>query len=289
MLRQANLRPQKMFGQNFLIDQNLLAAVVALRGAAEGDFVVEVGPGTGTLTEALLDVGAEVLAVEIDRGLADLLGDRLGGRDRFTLIEGDALAGKHALNEQVVEAVTTRERPALLVANLPYNIATPLIAEVLRLSLRQGRAGRGGRFASMTVTVQKEVAQRLTAPVNDEHYGPISVLTALLGRAGEGRDLPASAFWPRPRVTSRMLRIDCVDPGPVVLPAIEPLDELLRLTFGQRRKQIHSAAGRAESPFSAAALAEAIAAAGVEPTARPQEVPPAAWAAMAARLNDRPV
>src|SRR5215212_9703617 len=129
LLAGAGTEPRHRFGQNFMIDQNLVRLVADAGQIAPGDLVVEVGPGTGTLTEELLARGAHVLAVEIDRDLAKLLRERFAGDGHFELIEGDALSSKHALNEELVEHLTTARSTVgsnslKLVANLPYNIAS---------------------------------------------------------------------------------------------------------------------------------------------------------------------
>src|SRR4051812_38665382 len=134
LLAGAGTEPRHRFGQNFMIDQNLVRLVADAGGIAPGDLVVEVGPGTGTLTDELLARGAELVAVEIDRDLAGLLRERLDGNERFTLIEGDALASKHRLNADLLERINAARaagRGVKLVANLPYNIASPLVIELL--------------------------------------------------------------------------------------------------------------------------------------------------------------
>src|SRR5687767_10468105 len=148
LLASANTQPRHRFGQNFMIDQNLVRVIADAAALAAGDLAIEVGPGTGTLTEELLSRGAEVVAVEIDRDLAKLLRERFETEPRFRLIEGDALSSKHALNGELVQTLTDargRGRPVKLVANLPYNIASPLIIELLILGIDQ-----------LVFTVQKE-------------------------------------------------------------------------------------------------------------------------------------
>src|SRR5215204_1803070 len=134
LLAGAGTEPRHRFGQNFMIDQNLVRLVADAGMIERGDVVVEVGPGTGTLTEELLSRGAQVVAVEIDRDLARLLRERFALNEKFSLIEGDALAGKHELNEQLTLAIQEaagRGVKTKLIANLPYNIASPLIIELL--------------------------------------------------------------------------------------------------------------------------------------------------------------
>src|SRR4051812_49531095 len=155
LLAGAGTEPRHRFGQNFMIDQNLVRLVADVGLIEAEELVIEVGPGTGTLTEELLARGADLLAVEIDRDLAGVVREKFAGNARFALIEGDALAGKHALNEELLEAIRAaakKRRKIKLVANLPYNIASPLVIELLIAGVD-----------SLTFAVQKEVGERLRA------------------------------------------------------------------------------------------------------------------------------
>jgi len=290
MLEAAGLRPRKAFGQCFLIDHNMLAKLLELAGLAArapaGLTVLEVGPGTGALTEELLDRGVGVIAVEIDRGLCRLLGERLGDRAGFTLVESDVLAGKHEIAPHVLAELPERTQ---LVSNLPYNIATPLLAECLAESWRhEKRPGPNRRcFESMTFTVQRELADRLAAPPGCEAYGPVSVMAAVLGNVTRGEVVSPGAFWPRPNVESRLCRIDFDASRAAELADVDTLAHLLRQAFGQRRKQVKSLARRRGLPWPGRAVAEAIAAAGVDPAQRPERIDPSAYAAIANRLAAR--
>ena len=287
MLEEFGLRPQKMFGQNFLVDHNLLRALVDLSGVRPGDAVLEVGPGTGTLTDVLLEAGATVLAVEIDHGLMRLLEQRYANHPRLRLLRADVLAGKHQIEPQVLAAARELGPGGIqLVSNLPYNIATPLICECLMQALAAARGEvQAVRFGRLTVTIQRELAQRLSAPVGDEAYGPASVLTGLLGRIELGKRLPATAFWPPPSVVSQMLAIDPVAPPPEILGDAQTLRKLVMWAFGQRRKKIGSTTRRAGAPFSAEAIDRALAAAGVDPDSRPERISPPQFAAMGAEIS----
>lgn len=281
ILDEASLKPQRRHGQNFLIDKNLMGRLVELAALRGDETVLEVGPGTGSLTEELLDRAGRVVAVEIDRGLCELLRRRLGGRENLTLLFGDILAGKHALADEAVEALGER---AVVVANLPFNIATPLVALCLEQSwyatCRQGKC----RFDSLTFTVQSEVADRIAAKAGSGDYGPISILTALLGRVTLGLAIPATAFWPRPKVASRIVRID-FDPARAKRVAdVAILSDVVRLAFGQRRKQIGSIVRRkqpAGGQVAPAALAAALKAVEVVETLRPEQIPAETFAAIA--------
>jgi 16S rRNA (adenine1518-N6/adenine1519-N6)-dimethyltransferase len=283
MLAEAGLTPRRRFGQIFLIDGNLMAKLLELAEVPAGQTVLEIGPGTGSLTEELLTRGAKVVAVEIDKGLCRLLRQRLGDRGDLTLIQGDALSGKGQLSEAMLSALPPTVH---LVANLPYNIATPLVAECLLHSWRvqAGQGPLGCRFDRLTFTVQREVADRLAAPPGGRDYGPVSVLVALLGRVRLGNALPALAFWPAPKVASRMVRIDLDLQAAAALKNVETLRALLALAFAQRRKQIGSIVRRKPAVFEARALASAIAAAKITPTLRPQNVTPPQYLAAANAL-----
>lgn len=199
LLASASTAPRHRFGQNFMIDQNLVRLIADAGSPGEGDLIIEVGPGTGTLTDELLARGASVTAVEIDRDLAGLLRGRFEGNEKFALIEGDALAGKHALNEQlgaVVAEARGQGRACKLIANLPYNIASPLIVELLIAGVEL-----------LAFTVQKEVADRLKAAANSDDYGPLTVVVQLLGKVEVLRTLPPQAFWPQPKIDSSLVRI----------------------------------------------------------------------------------
>lgn len=283
LLDEAGLRPRRQLGQSFLIDGNLLGKLLELAELSGGETVLEVGAGSGSLTEELLDRAAQVVAVEIDRGLCELLRRRLGGRENLRLICGDVLAGKAALCPGVLGAL----RPGShLVANLPYRIAAPLLADCLMESWRsqRGRSGARCSFERLTFTVQKELAERLSASCGGEAYGPVSVLTALLGRIRLGPAVPASAFWPRPKVVSRIVRVDFDPAGAGALADADVLRAALSLAFGQRRKQVRSILRRKAAPFAPEALAWALAAAGIDPARRAEQIHPGQYLAFANAL-----
>lgn len=194
LLAQRGLAPRKRLGQNFLTDHNLIRRLVDTAGVGEGNTVLEVGPGTGTMTEELLDRGCRVVACELDAGFASMLRERFGGQ-RFLLVEGDCLAGKRSVNPALFDAIG--EEPFTLVANLPYGAATPLMLGLL------AEPRCGGQF----VTIQKEVADRLVAAPGSKVYGAISVASQVLGRVERIATLPRECFWPRPEVTSAMVSI----------------------------------------------------------------------------------
>jgi 16S rRNA (adenine1518-N6/adenine1519-N6)-dimethyltransferase len=199
LLAEAGSQPRHRFGQNFMIDQNLVRLVAEGGQVGRDDLVIEVGPGTGTLTEELLDRSDSVVVVEIDRDLAAMLRKRFADRPNFRLVEGDALAGKHELNEELraaLQAASGRGQPVKLVANLPYNIASPLVIGLLI----EGAAVQA-------FTVQKEVADRLRAGAGTDAYGPLSAIVQMMARVEVLRNLPPQAFWPAPKIDSSLVRL----------------------------------------------------------------------------------
>jgi 16S rRNA (adenine1518-N6/adenine1519-N6)-dimethyltransferase len=199
LLAAANTQPRHRFGQNFMIDANLVRIIADAGGLSPADLAIEVGPGTGTLTEELLARAGKVLAVEIDRDLATSLRERLAYEPKFSLIEGDALDGKHALHPDLLAAIAAHHATGgavRLVANLPYNIASPLVIELLLAGVDL-----------LAFTVQKEVADRLRAGHHTDDYGPLTVMTQLLGKVEVLRTLPPQAFWPPPKIDSALVRI----------------------------------------------------------------------------------
>jgi 16S rRNA (adenine1518-N6/adenine1519-N6)-dimethyltransferase len=203
LLTEADTAPRHRFGQNFMIDQNLVRTVAAAGNVVAGDVLIEVGPGTGTLTEELLaSPAAKVIGVEIDRDLAKMLRERFADNEKFMLIEGDALSGKHELNADLLAALGSPT--AKLIANLPYNIASPLVIELLLAGVQ-----------TLVFTVQKEVAERLRASAGSDAYGPLTVMAQMLADVEMLRTLPPQAFWPAPKIDSalvRMIRNDRLGP-----------------------------------------------------------------------------
>lgn len=258
LLAEAQVHPRHRFGQHFMIDQNLVRAVAAAGQPSPGDLVLEVGPGTGTLTEELLASGADVLAVEIDRDMAALLRTRLGDRPNFSLMQADALSSKHALDARLF----TRIRHALdagravkLIANLPYNLASPLIVELLRAGL-----------PTLAFTVQREVAQRLRAAPGTEDYGALSVVVRLLGRVRILRTLPPQAFWPAPAVESALVRIDRDDR---LGTSAERFSRFVAGLFSSRRKTL-----RKGLELMGHNGDELLSAAGIDGRLRPEQLTP---------------
>lgn len=282
LLEAFGLAPQKRFGQNFLIDQNLMLKLLELAEVDSSQIVLEVGPGTGSLTEELLSRAGKVVAVEIDSGMHRLLAERLRDRANLALLHLDILVGKHAM---APEAVSALGGGANLVSNLPYNVATPLVAQCLVSSWQAAKGiSRSVRFDRLTFTVQQEVADRMVAPHGSWEYGPVSVIVALLGRTQFGPVVPNTSFWPKPQVTSRIVRIDFLPERAAELEDIWALKALVATAFGQRRKQIGSVIHRKNAAFGEEDFARALDAAGIARTVRAEEVAPEQFRAAANAL-----
>jgi 16S rRNA (adenine1518-N6/adenine1519-N6)-dimethyltransferase len=260
LLDQAGLSPKKSLGQNFLIDHNLIRKLVDASGVGPGDTVLEVGPGTGTLTEELLARDCHVVACELDDGLAALNAQRLPtlpGGQRFTLVHGDCLDSKHAINPRLI-ALLAGKRFAL-VANLPYGAATPLMS-LLLVNHPECR--------TLAVTIQKEVADRLAAAPSTKAYGALAVIAQASCRVERVALAGPECFWPRPDVTSAMILLRRLERP--LTPDLPALSAFCRVIFAQRRKQLGS-------------LIKGVdwnAASGVRPTARAEELSPAGVVAL---------
>lgn len=260
ILDRHGLEPRRRLGQNFVIDPNTVRRIAKLSGASPGDPIVEIGAGLGSLTLALAETGAEVTAVEIDSGLARALrevvadiadtGVRVIEADARTLDWEDLLAGRDGWQ---------------LVANLPYNIATPLIVDLLSKVVA---------LESILVMVQREVGERLAAKPGDKTVGIPSLLVAYHGAAKVVGRVPATVFYPKPKVESVLVRIDRHTAPPVDQP-LEAIEILIRAGFSQRRKMLRrSLAGFVDS----AGFAHA----GLDSRARPETLSLADWSRLAA-------
>ena len=243
LLDERGLRPKHRFGQNFLHDHHHLTHLVDAAGVDSSTLALEVGPGTGTLTETMLDRGAHVIACELDHDLAELVNDRIAmrsddDRTRFTLIRGDCLARGRRLNTDVVEAIAGA--PFRLVANLPYQAASPLMATLL---LHHPECT--GQF----VTIQKEVGDRLLAAPGTKTWGPLGIIVQAYATVERLCVLPPGCFWPQPKVTSAMLAIHPHGDDQVVAAELRtiPREHFARFVttlFSRRRKQLGSVLGR---------------------------------------------
>ncbi len=264
-LEQAGLRPRKRFGQHFLIDGNLMRRLVEAADLAAGDVVLEVGPGTGGLTDLLVAAAKHVVCVEIDRDLFEILKKRFQNLPNIELICADALAGKHQLNPEVAEVIHrwAITGPLKLVANLPYDIATPLLMNLL-LDYPPVR--------SFCFTVQAEVAERIAAPAGSKIYGPLGIITQILCNVEQVIRLGPGAFWPRPQVDSVMLRLDRREKPTIPNEDCKAFAGFVHGVFEHRRKTLRSALAYVVTDAQRNRICEA-----VDSTLRPEQIPPAQW------------
>lgn len=226
VIDQHELRPKKSLGQHFLLDGNLLAKIVRSAGDITQSHVIEVGPGPGGLTRAILAAGPlHLTAIEKDaRCLAALAPLREMYGDKFTILEADAL-------EVSLDSIGTA--PRMVIANLPYNVGTALVIDWLKLASVQGRDA----LTSFTVMLQKEVAQRMTARVGDKEYGRLAIIMQQYTEATIMFDVPAGAFTPPPNVTSAIIYARLL-PEPREDVPMRALEKVVAAAFGNRRKML---------------------------------------------------
>jgi 16S rRNA (adenine1518-N6/adenine1519-N6)-dimethyltransferase len=262
LLSASGVRPSKSLGQNFVVDPNLTDRIARLAAVGPGDQVLEVGPGLGSLTLALHATGAAVTAIEIDHRLSEVLVETLPGDVR--VIRADALeiniSALFGSPADTASGVT-------MVANLPYNVATPLVMGVLESSPIVRR---------LVVMVQREVAERFAAPPGSKIYGAVSARIAYFATTSLAMVVPPEVFFPKPNVASAVIEITRRE-TPAVDPALASYEEivtLLRHGFGSRRKMLRGS-------LAGLVSAEVFAAAGVEPTMRAEQLGILEWGKLA--------
>jgi 16S rRNA (adenine1518-N6/adenine1519-N6)-dimethyltransferase len=260
LLDRHGLAPRRDLGQNFVADPNTVRRIAALARIGPGDRVVEIGAGLGSLTLALSETGAHVTAVEVDRGVVPALREVVEHLDHVRVVEADAMT----LDWRALLAGYT---DWVLVANLPYNVATPLVCDVL---------DHVPEVTRLLVMVQREVAERFAAGPGSKQYGAVSVKIAHWAAARIVGDVPASVFVPRPNVESSLVEIVRHEP-----PDGDPAElfALVRTAFGQRRKMLRRSLADVVTP-------EQFAIAGIDPQARPEQLGLEAWSRLRDALHD---
>jgi 16S rRNA (adenine1518-N6/adenine1519-N6)-dimethyltransferase len=255
LMAEHGLRPSRALGQNFVADPNTVRRIARLAGVGPGDRVVEIGAGLGSLTLALAETGAEVTAVEVDRYLVPVLRSVVAEAG-VQVVEGDAM--------NLDWPALLGSGPWSLVANLPYNVATPLVADLLDDVPAINR---------MLVMVQAEVGERLAAGPGDDAYGAVSVKVSYWARARVVGRVPPTVFVPQPRVDSALVEI-VRRPRPAVDAPADRLFSLVRAGFGQRRKMLRRSLADLAGP-------ETFAAAGIRPESRAEELGIDEWGRLA--------
>lgn len=263
------LAADKGLGQHFLLDLNITRKIAKLAGVEAGDLVIEIGPGPGGLTRALVETGARVIAIERDARCLPALEEIAGAAGgRLEVVAGDAL--------EVDERKLAAGEMVRIVSNLPYNISTELLVKWLKTNGMDAAP----LWRSMALMFQKEVADRILAPPASDAYGRLSVIAQAASRPRKGFDLPARAFTPPPKVDSTVVLFE---PAARAVPNIRALETITRAAFGQRRKMLRQSL---KAVFGAD-LAATLGAAGVAPTARAEELSVETYLALAAALTSR--
>ena len=235
------IRPQSRLGQNFLIDLNLLRLLHESGNITENDVILEVGTGTGSLTAPMADKAAVVITVEVDPVMQNLAKQELFGRDNIRFLKIDILKNKNKLRDEVLDVireelakpgvdgdgVAGEKRQFKLVANLPYNVATPLISNLLLTDVPP---------ALMCVTIQKELADRITAKPRSKDWGALSLWIQSQCQAEIVRIMPPTVFWPRPKVDSAIIRLTLDEKRRKKIPDLKFFNEFCRAMFFHRRK-----------------------------------------------------
>ncbi|WP_326511928.1 16S rRNA (adenine(1518)-N(6)/adenine(1519)-N(6))-dimethyltransferase RsmA [Clostridium intestinale] len=225
LVKKYNFRFSKSLGQNFLIDDSVLEDIVEGAEVSEEDLVIEIGPGVGTLTRELIKKAKRVVAIELDSNLIPILTEELGNEEKFSLIHNDALKVNF-------DEIMAGEKSVKLVANLPYYVTTPIIAKLLN---------GGYKFKSLTIMIQKEVAERMNSEPNCKEYGSISVLVQYFCTTKIIRKVAPSSFMPRPKVDSIVIRLDRLEQPRVELKDEKLFFDIVRNSFNMRRKTLWNA------------------------------------------------
>lgn len=250
LVKKYNFKFSKSLGQNFLVDDSVLNDIVNGADVNNEDFIIEIGPGVGTLTAQLLMKAKKVTAIELDNDLIPILQEELGENENFDLIHKDAL--KVDFNE-----IIGNEESVKLVANLPYYVTTPIIVKLLK---------DGYNFKSLTIMIQKEVAERINSEPDCKEYGALSVLVQYYCNTSIVRRVPPTCFMPRPKVESIVIRLDRLEEPRVKAKDVKLMFELVRAGFNMRRKTLWNAAKTLK--LDKEKLEEAFQKSGIDPKRR---------------------
>ena len=275
IIRKYGFTTRKRFGQNFLIDENIIQQIMDATGLTEDDCALEIGPGIGALTQHLARRAGRVVAVEIDRNLIPILQETLAGCDNVTVINQDIL--KTDLQE--VAKTWNHGNRLKVVANLPYYITTPIVMQLL-----ESRAP----IASLTLMVQKEVADRMQAGPGTKDYGALSLAVQYYAKVRVVTTVSPGCFIPRPNVDSAVIHLDMVENGTVPVRDPDLLFRLIRASFNQRRKTLANALKNAEGlSFSREQIVEILDEMGLPATVRGEALTPAQFARLSDLLMSR--
>ena len=274
ILQKYNFRFQKKFGQNFLIDTHVLEKIIESAGITKDDFVLEIGPGIGTMTQYLCENAREVMAVEIDENLIPILGDTLSSYNNVMVVNEDILK----LDIAKVAEEHNNNKPIKVVANLPYYITTPIIMGLFESHVP---------LESITVMVQKEVADRMQSGPGTKDYGALSLAVQYYSKAEIVANVPPNCFMPRPNVGSAVIRLTCHEASPVVVNDEKLMFSLIRASFNQRRKTLQNGINNAPNlNFSKEQVVTALDKMGLVPTIRGEALSLEQFAELSNLLGD---
>lgn len=258
VLARYDVRPKRYLGQNFLVDQNIAKKIIQLCSFSEKDCVLEIGAGLGALTEQLVNLVKEVVAVERDRKLCAALGDYLSGYDNVKIVCADFL------KSDLKQLLESNSRKIKVIGNLPYYITTPIIEKLIE---------EKDRFDSIFITVQKEVAQRLCAKPGGKDYGSISCYLQFYMKLNILFHIGKRAFYPQPQVDSVFLKLDVLPNPPVRVTDCDRFFGIIRSAFGKRRKTIlNSLLASKFMKLDKPNLNAALKGIGINPNARPEQL-----------------
>ncbi len=262
LLAERGLQPNRSLGQNFLINRNILNAIVAAAEIAPSDRVLEVGPGLGILTEALLATAEHVTAIEKDAGLHQILTTHWPDEPRLELIHGDALELDHAS--------LRRAGTSHMVSNLPYSVGTRVLVDAVT---------QPDPYDCIVILVQREVAERITANAGTDSMGTLAIWVQQIYRAEILRQVKPTCFWPRPEITSSLVRLQRHADYPLDPAGRDRLFNLVRIAYQQRRKQLVRTFRDASSPYRIAptVLQQLLQDIGTAPDARAETLGIAEW------------
>ncbi|MEO2263042.1 16S rRNA (adenine(1518)-N(6)/adenine(1519)-N(6))-dimethyltransferase RsmA [Dorea sp. YH-dor228] len=246
ILQKYNFTFQKKFGQNFLIDTHVLDKIIRAAEITKEDMVLEIGPGIGTMTQYLAEAAGKVVAVEIDKNLIPILSDTLSAYENVTIINEDVLK----LDIQKLANEENQGRPIKVVANLPYYITTPIIMGLFENHVP---------VESITVMVQKEVADRMQTGPGNKDYGALSLAVQYYAEPYIVANVPPNCFMPRPKVGSAVIRLTCHEQPPVEVKDERLMFDIIRASFNQRRKTLVNGLNNSDKlSFSKEEITEAI-------------------------------
>jgi 16S rRNA (adenine1518-N6/adenine1519-N6)-dimethyltransferase len=288
LLSAAGVAPNRRLGQHFLVDLNLMRLLVDSAQVGPDDVVLEIGPGTGSLTEALAERAGQVVAVELDQTLAQIATSRTSGAANVQVLNTDALSSKGSIAPAVMQAVAAARARLLeiepmpageaagprvrLVSNLPYDVASPVMINLVKGPLS---------VEAMCVTVQKEVAQRMMASPGSRDYGTLSIFLQATGEVEMLRTLPPSAFWPPPQVDSAVVRYTRDEHKCTQIPNMEVFGAVIGLFIGHRRKMLRACAKQAPPELGGPDIWPKIfERSSIDPTKRPEGLLPGQYVSL---------